>query len=309
MSIIKNIDEIVGNTPLLELSKIKSNLNLGANLYAKLEFLNPAGSIKDRASLFMVNQAEKDGLITKGATIIEPTSGNTGIGLAMIGASRGYKVILTMPDTMSVERINILKSYGAQVVLTNGKLGMQGAIDKANEIKENTPNSFIPSQFSNPANVLAHYQGTGPEIYRDLQGKVDVFVAGIGTGATLSGIAKYLKEQNPNVVIVGIEPEDSPLITKGTSGTHGIQGIGANFIPENFYKGVCDYVLTCPTGKAIEYAKMLSRLEGLSVGISSGANVYIATKLAEKDQFKAKNIVTVLPDSASRYYSTDLFKF
>lgn len=308
MKVFNNIDSIIGNTPLYELKNIKK-LGLYANVYAKLEFLNPAGSVKDRAAKFIIDDAENKGLISKGATIIEATSGNMGIGLAMVGASRGYKVILTMPDTMSVERINILKSFGAEVVLTDGVLGMKGSVDKAVELNKKIENSYIPSQFDNPANTLAHYKTTGPEIFSDLDGKVDLVVAGIGTGATISGIGKFLKEKNKNIEVVGVEPENSPLITKGVSGKHAIQGIGANFIPKNFDSSVCDLVLTSSDEDAINYAKLLAKTEGLSVGISSGAALSVAIKLAKMEKYKDKNVVVILPDSSSRYYSTKLFNF
>ncbi len=306
---VDKIDNLIGNTPLIELKNVKEFFGLKATVYAKLEFLNPGGSVKDRPAKFMIDDAEKRGIITKGATIIEPTSGNTGIGLAMIGASRGYKVILTMPDTMSVERRNMLKSYGATVILTDGKLGMQGAVEKAYEIQRKTENSFIPSQFDNPVNTYSHYETTAPEIWEQLDGKISAFVAGVGSGATLSGVGKYLKEKNNEIKVYALEPQSSPLISLGKSGAHKIQGIGANFIPKNFDKTVCDGVLVCPDEMAVEYAKMLCQKEGLSVGISSGANLYGAIELAKIPEFEGKNIITVLPDNADRYYSTDLFKF
>ena len=307
MKIYKKIEETIGNTPLLELTNIEKKFNLKAKIYAKLEYFNPAGSVKDRVALSMINDAEERGLIKDGATIIEPTSGNTGIGLALIGASRGYKVILTMPDTMSKERIKLIKGYGAEVVLTEGKLGMEGAVKKAIEINENTPNSFIPSQFDNPANVLAHYKTTAREIWEDTEGEIDVFVASVGSGGTITGIAKFLKEQNFNLKVFAVEPEKSPLISKGISGAHGIQGIGANFIPKNFDKTLTDGVLTVQDEEAIKTASLLAKTEGLLVGISSGANVASAIALAKKDEFKDKIIVTVLPDTGERYLSTSLF--
>lgn len=308
MKIYTKIDQIIGNTPLFEVKNIEEQEKLCARLLVKLEYLNPAGSVKDRAAKFMLDDAEEKGLITSGATIIEPTSGNTGIGLASIGAARGYKVILTMPDTMSVERINLLKAYGAEVVLTDGKKGMLGAIEKANEIKENTPNSIILGQFENSANPKAHYYTTAPEIWKDTDGEVDVFVAGIGTGGTISGTGKFLKEKKPTIKVVGVEPLSSPLITKGISGVHKIQGIGANFIPENFDKTVVDSVLTVADADAFNAAKLLAKKEGLLVGISSGAALFAAISLAKKKENANKTIVALLPDTGDRYLSTELFK-
>lgn len=308
MRIYRKIEETIGNTPLLELGKIKSELSLSATILAKLEYFNPAGSIKDRAALSMINDAEEKGIIKAGATIIEPTSGNTGIGLALIGASRGYKVVLTMPDTMSIERIKLIKGYGAKVVLTDGKLGMKGAIAKAEEINKNTPNSFIVGQFYNKANALAHYKTTGEEIWKDTDGKVDVLVAAVGSGGTISGTGKLLKEKNPNIKVFAVEPKNSPLISKGESGAHKIQGIGANFIPYNFNKSIVDGVLTVSDEDAIKYAKMLAKKEGVLVGISSGANLKAAIDLAKKEEFLGKVIVTILPDTGERYLSTELFE-
>ena len=308
MKIYKKIDQLVGNTPLLEVANIERELSLKAKLLVKLEYLNPAGSIKDRAALFMLDQAEKSGLITSGATIIEPTSGNTGIGLSAIGTARGYKVVLTMPDTMSIERVKLLKAYGATVILTDGKLGMKGAIEKANELQSLTHNSFIPSQFSNPANPLSHYMTTGPEIYDDTDGKVDIFIAGIGTGGTISGVAKYLKEKNENVQVYGVEPYSSPLITKGQSSSHKIQGIGANFIPENLDLTLVDKVYTVTDEDAFLGARMLAKKEGILVGISSGASFSLAIKLASLEENKDKVIVALLPDTGDRYLSTQLFE-
>lgn len=308
MKIYEKIDNLIGNTPLLRLNNIEKLFDLKAKIIAKLEYLNPAGSVKDRAAKFMLDDAEQKGLIVEGATIIEPTSGNTGIGLASIGASRGYKVILTMPDSMSVERVNLLKAYGAKVVLTDGKLGMKGAIEKAEEIKKNTPNSIIIGQFDNPSNPLAHYQTTGREIWQDTDGQVDLFVAGIGTGGTISGTGKYLKEQNPNVKVFGVEPESSPLLTEGKAGTHKIQGIGANFVPENFDDKYCDKVLCVSNDKAFECARLIAQKEGVLVGISSGAALSIAIELAKSGEYNNKNIVVLLPDTGDRYLSTELFK-
>lgn len=307
MNIYNNVDELIGRTPLVELKKIKAYLGLKANIYAKLEMLNPSGSIKDRASKYMLDDAENRGLISSGATIIEPTSGNTGIGLAMLGAVRGYKVVLTMPENMSEERIKALKIFGAEVVLTDAKKGMAGAIDKAKEINKKTPNSFIPSQFDNPANCLAHYMTTGPEIWKDIDGKIDVLVSGVGSGGTISGTGRFLKEKNNKVIIVAVEPSSSPMIEKGISGAHKIQGIGANFIPENFDRSICDLVVECSDKDAFEHARLLSKMEGISAGISSGAALFGAIKIAEKNEYRDKNIVIILPDTASRYFSTELF--
>ncbi len=305
MNIKHRIEELVGNTPLLCAENFGKGLP--ANLLLKLEYFNPAGSVKDRVALKMLDDAEEKGLITDGATIIEPTSGNTGIGLAAIGARRGYKVIITMPDTMSQERRNLMKSYGAELVLTDGKLGMTGAIAKAKEICEATPNSFIPSQFDNPANPKAHYLTTGPEIWRDTDGKVDIFVAGVGTGGTLSGVAKYLKEQNPNIEVVAVEPADSPLLSQGKAGPHGIQGIGANFVPENLDTSLFDRVMTVTTDEAYEAGRSLAKTEGIMVGISSGAALFAAKQIAAQPQNKGKNIVVILADTGDRYLSTDMY--
>ena len=286
MRIYTKIDELIGSTPLFEPKNLEKEFNLKAKLLLKLESFNPAGSVKDRTALFMLNDAEKKGLISKGATIIEPTSGNTGIGLASICASRGYKTILTMPDTMSVERIKLLKGYGAEVVLTDGKLGMKGAIEKAKELQEKTPNSFIPSQFDNSANIMAHYQTTGPEIYNDTDGKVDIFVAGVGTGGTLSGTAKFLKEKKQDIKVVAVEPQSSPLLSKGEFGAHKIQGIGANFVPKNFESEYCDDIKTISDEDAFLYAQALAKKEGFLVGISSGAALGVAIEMAKLDENK-----------------------
>ncbi len=307
MKVYKNISELIGNTPLLEINNISKLEGVKGRILVKLEYLNPAGSVKDRTALFMLDDAEKRGVITKGATIIEPTSGNTGIGLSAIGASRGYKVILTMPDTMSKERIKILQAYGAEVVLTRGSEGMKGAIEKANEIRKNTPNSFIPSQFDNPANALSHEMTTAREIWADTDGRVDFFVAGIGTGGTLSGTGRFLKSQNQNIQIVGVEPMSSPLITKGVSGSHKIQGIGANFIPENYDKNVVDEVVAVSDEEAYRCAKLMAKLEGILVGISSGAALSATLTLAKKEENNGKTFVVILPDTGDRYLSTDLF--
>lgn len=307
MKVFNRIDELVGNTPLLRLNSIEKQFNTQAKIYAKLEYLNPAGSIKDRVAKAMLDGAEKQGALLPGGTVIEPTSGNTGIGLASIGASRGYKVILTMPDTMSVERIKLLKAYGAEVVLTDGKLGMQGAIDKANELKAKTPNSIIAGQFSNPLNPKAHYDTTANEIWKDTDASVDIFVAGVGSAGTISGTGKRLKELNSNVQVIGVEPYSSPLITKGVWGSHKIQGIGANFIPENYDASVVDKVITATDQDAFEFARLVAKREGVLVGISSGASLSVAVKLAQLKENKDKVIVVIFPDTGDRYLSTDLF--
>ena len=308
MKIYQNIDQLIGKTPILEINNFASRENLYARVLVKLEYLNPAGSIKDRAALYMINDAENKGLIKTGGTIIEPTSGNTGIGIAAIAARRGYKVILTMPETMSIERRKLLAAYGAEIVLTEGKLGMNGAVEKASEIQSKTPNSIILSQFDNPANKKAHYETTAPEIWEDTDGKIDFFVACVGTGGTLSGTAKYLKEKNPNVKVVAVEPYSSPLISKGVAGAHKIQGIGANFIPNNFDKTVCDNVVTVTDEDAFLTARKLAKTEGVLVGISSGAALSAAVKLAKDEKNKGKIIVVILPDTGDRYLSTDLFE-
>ena len=302
------IEEIIGNTPMLKLNNLKKELGYYADIYVKLEYLNPAGSIKDRAALFMLNDAIEKGLISDGATIIEPTSGNTGIGIASICASRGYKAILTMPDTMSKERIMLLKAYGAEIVLTDGKLGMKGAIEKAEEIKTKTKNSIILGQFSNSANIDAHYKTTAREIYRDMEGKFDYFVATVGSGGTISGCAKYFKEVDKNIKVYGIEPASSPLITKGVSGAHKIQGIGANFIPENYKAEYVDEVLTVSDEDAYKFCRLLCKKEGALCGISSGAALSGAVKLASDVKNKDKKIVVILPDTGDRYLSTALFQ-
>ena len=299
MKIYDDITKIIGNTPLIKIED---------NVYAKLEYLNPAGSVKDRAALYMINDAEKKGLLKKGSVIIEPTSGNTGIGLAAVAAVRGYKVILTMPETMSIERRKLLAAYGAEIVLTDGALGMSGAVKKAEEIALNTENSFIAGQFYNEANAFAHYETTGPEIYNDTDGLVDVFVAGVGTGGTLTGTARYLKEKNSNVEIVAVEPYDSPLISKGVSGPHSIQGIGANFIPELLDISLIDNIVTVKSDEAYTASKLLAREKGMLVGISSGAAMYAALLLAKKPEYKGKKIVVLLPDTGDRYLSTPMFE-
>ncbi len=308
MKIYSKIDELVGKTPLFEPTNIEKELNLKARIFLKLEMFNPAGSVKDRVALSMLNDAEASGKITKGATIIEPTSGNTGIGLASICASRGYKAIMVMPDTMSLERIKLLKAYGAEVVLTQGKLGMLGSIEKAKELNAKIPNSIVAGQFENPSNPSAHYQTTGKEIWQDLDGKIDYFVAGIGTGGTLSGTAKYLKEHDKKIKVVGVEPFDSPLITKGQACSHKLQGIGANFIPKNLDKALVDMVLTAKTEEAYSACRLLAKKEGLLVGVSSGVALSKAIELAKLNENQNKIIVVILPDTGDRYLSTDLFE-
>ena len=307
MKVYKTITETIGNTPLVELTNIEKKHSLKAKLFAKVEFFNPGGSVKDRIALAMIMDAKNKGLINKDTVIIEPTSGNTGIGLSMVAASMGLKVILTMPETMSIERRNLLKAYGAELVLTEGKKGMKGAIEKANELAKNNPHSFIPSQFTNPANPNRHYETTGPEIYKDLDGKVDIFVAGVGTGGTLSGVGKYLKEKNPNVKVVAVEPFSSPVLSKGESGPHGIQGIGAGFIPETLNTSIYDEIITVKNEEAYESGKESARSEGLLVGISSGAALFAAIELAKREENKNKNIVVLFPDTGERYLSTPMF--
>ena len=308
MNIKNNVAELVGNTPLIALNNYKKQYNFPANLLAKLEYFNPAGSVKDRVALNMIEEAEKRGDLKPGSVIIEPTSGNTGIGLAAISNAKGYKLILTMPDSMSVERQKLLRAYGAEIVLTEGKLGMQGAVDKANELKERYPNSFIAGQFYNPDNPDAHYKSTGPEIWRDTDGRVDIVVACFGTGGTVSGIGKYLKEQNSSMEIIGVEPADSPLVTKGTAGPHKIQGIGANFIPENLDRSVIDEVVTITTDQAYQAVKDLAKWEGVLVGISSGAALSVAKTMALRPENCGKTIVAILPDTGERYLSCEVFE-
>ena len=306
--IYTSVSQLVGGTPLLELSNIEKELGLKARVLVKLEGMNPAGSAKDRIARCMLDEAEADGTIKPGATIVEPTSGNTGIGLASIGASRGYKVIIVMPDSMSVERIKTMQGYGAEVVLTPGSLGMAGAVEKANEIQAETPGSWVAGQFSNPSNPKAHYQTTGPEIWQDTEGSVNIFVAGIGTGGTISGVGAYLKEQNPTIEIYGVEPDTSPLLTKGYAGSHGIQGIGANFVPETLDTNIYDEVFTATLDDSYKYARMVGHKEGVLVGISSGAAVWAAIELAKKPENEGKTIVALLADDGSKYLSTALFE-
>ncbi len=304
--IVSSVEQLIGKTPLLELTHIENKEKLNARILAKLEFLNPTGSAKDRAALGMIDAAEQAGLIKKGSVIIEPTSGNTGIGLASVGAARGYRVIIVMPDTMSEERRRMIRAYGAEIVLTDGKKGMAGAIEKAEELKKEL-GGFIPDQFGNPANAQAHFVTTGPEIWDDTEGKVDIFVAGVGTGGTITGTGRYLKSRNPAVRVIGIEPETSPLITKGVAGAHGLQGIGANFIPSIFDRELCDDILTVSDAEAYEAARLVCRSEGVMVGITSGAAVAAAIRLSKLPENAGKTIVALLPDSGDRYLSTALF--
>lgn len=308
MKIYKNVCELVGGTPLVELPNLSAEKGVEAKVLAKLEFFNPAGSAKDRVGLNIIEDAEAKGLLSPGATIIEPTSGNTGIGLAAVAAAKGYRVVLTMPDTMSVERISLIKAYGAEVVLTDGALGMAGSVAKAEELKAQIPGSIIAGQFVNPANAEAHFKTTGPEIWEDTDGQIDIFVAGIGTGGTISGTGNFLKSKNKDVKVVGFEPAASPLITEGRSGAHGLQGIGANFIPEAYDRSVCDEVLTITDEEAYEMGRDLARKEGLLVGITSGAAVAAAFKAAARPENKGKVIVALLPDTGERYMSTPMFK-
>lgn len=301
--IYSNLTELIGNTPLLRLSNYMENHNLQGNIIAKLEYFNPAGSVKDRIALAMIEDAEKKGLLKKDSVIIEPTSGNTGIGLASVAASRGYRTIIVMPETMSVERRNLIKAYGAEVVLTAGSLGMTGAISKATELAKEIPNSFIPGQFSNPANPQIHALTTGPEIWRDTAGTVDILVSGIGTGGTISGSGEYLKKLNPSIKIVGVEPSASPILSGGKPGPHRIQGIGAGFIPDTLNKNIYDEIITVSNENAFDTAKELAKTEGLLVGISSGAAVYAATELAKHSENSGKTIVVILPDGGERYLS------
>ena len=307
MKIADKVTDLIGKTPLLALNNYKNAENLSATILAKLEYFNPAGSVKDRIARAMIDDAEAKGLLKPGATIIEPTSGNTGIGLAAVAAARGYRIILTMPETMSVERRNLLKAYGAELVLTDGAKGMKGAIEKAQELSAATPGSLIPSQFTNPANPAAHYASTGPEIWADTDGKVDIFVAGVGTGGTLSGVGKYLKEKNPNIQVVAVEPATSPVLSQGVAGPHKIQGIGAGFVPDTLDTTIYDEIIAVENEDAFATGKALARKEGVLVGISSGAAVFAASVLAKRPENRGKVIVALLPDTGDRYLSTPMF--
>lgn len=299
---------LIGNTPLVEVVNIEKELGLEATLLVKLEYLNPAGSVKDRIAKAMIEDAEEKGILKEGSVIIEPTSGNTGIGLASIAAAKGYRIILTMPETMSVERRNILKAYGAEIVLTEGAKGMKGAIAKADELAKEIPNSFVPGQFVNPANPAAHKKTTGPEIWNDTDGQVDAFVAGVGTGGTITGTGEYLKSKNPDVKIIAVEPETSAVLSTGKAGAHKIQGIGAGFVPNTLNTEVYDEIIPVSNEASFEYGKIVAKEEGVLVGISSGAALYAAIEVAKRPEFKGKTVVALLPDSGDRYYSTDLFK-
>ena len=306
-TIYTSAEQLIGNTPLVELTQIEKELDLKAKLIAKLELFNPAGSVKDRVALAMINDAEKRGVLSKESVIIEPTSGNTGIGLASVAAARGYKLIIVMPDSMSVERRQIMKAYGAQLVLSPGAKGMPGAIELANQLAASTPNSFIAGQFVNPANVMAHYTTTGPEIYSATDGKVDIFVAGVGTGGTITGTGKYLKEQNSKIKVVAVEPATSPVLSKGIKGPHGIQGIGAGFVPDILDTGIYDEIIPVKDEDAFTYGRLMGKREGVLVGISSGAALAAAVELAKREENAGKQIVVLMPDTGDRYLSTKLF--
>ena len=308
MQVYQKIIDTIGNTPLVELSNLESKYNLKARIIAKVEYFNPGGSVKDRIAKAMIEKAEKEGLINQDTVLVEPTSGNTGIGLSMVAASKGLKIILTMPETMSIERRNLLKAYGAELVLTEGSKGMKGAIAKAEELAKEIPNSFIPSQFTNMANPHIHYLTTGPEIYKDLDGNIDYLVAGVGTGGTLSGTGKYLKENKPSIKVVAVEPETSPVLSKGTPGPHKIQGIGAGFVPQTLDTSIYDEIITIGNEEAMEMGKESARTEGLLVGISSGAAIKAAIKLAQREENAGKTIVVILPDTGERYLSTAMFQ-
>lgn len=306
-NIYKSAAEMIGKTPLVEVTNVEKAHNVKARVLVKVEYQNPAGSVKDRAALYMIQDAEKKGLLKGGSVIIEPTSGNTGIGLAALAAVKGYRVILTMPETMSVERRNILKAYGAEIVLTSGSEGMKGAIDKAEELAKEIEGAFIPGQFDNPANAIAHYETTGPEIWEDTDGEVDIFVAGVGTGGTITGIGRFLKEKNPNIKIVAVEPADSPVLSTGKAGAHKIQGIGANFVPSLLDTSIYDEIMLVESDDAFAVSKELTRREGILTGISSGAALHAGLELAKRPENEGKTIVVLLPDSGDRYYSTPLF--
>lgn len=307
MKVYKSVTDLVGRTPIMELTNIEAEEALPAKLLAKLEYFNPAGSVKDRVAKAMIDDAEAKGILKKGSVIIEPTSGNTGIGLAAVAASRGYRIIIAMPETMSIERRNLMKAYGAELVLTDGSKGMKGAIEKAKELAEEIPDSFIPSQFTNPANPAAHESSTGIEIWEDTDGTVDIFVAGVGTGGTISGTGKYLKSKNPNVKIVAVEPKGSPVLSQGVAGPHKIQGIGAGFVPETLDTSIYDEIITVENEDAFDTGRKIARKEGILVGISSGAAVWAAEQLAKRPENKGKTIVALLPDTGERYLSTPMF--
>ena len=306
--VYNSFSELVGNTPIIKLCNLQKTLGLNSNIFAKLEFFNPCGSVKDRIALKMIEDAEKSGTLKQGGTVIEPTSGNTGIGLAAVCATKGYKAIIVMPETMSVERQKLIKAYGAEIVLTEGAKGMSGAIEKAEELNKQIDGSIIAGQFENPSNPKTHFETTGPEIYEALNGEIDCFVAGVGSGGTLSGTSEFLKQKNENIKVVAVEPEKSPVLSKGISGAHGIQGIGAGFVPQNLNTKIYDEVIVVSDEEAMEFARMLCKAEGLCVGISSGAALCAAVKLAKRKEFLGKNIVIVLPDSGNRYLSTKLFE-
>ncbi len=308
MPIYDSADKLIGNTPMLHLKNIKKALGLNANIYAKLEYLNPAGSVKDRVAKAMIDDAEARGILKPGSVIIEPTSGNTGIGLASVAAQRGYKIIIVMPETMSEERRKLMKAYGAELVLTDGSLGMAGAIKKAEELSKEYPDSFIPAQFDNPENANIHFKTTGPEIWNDTNGRIDIFIAGVGTGGTITGIGKYLKSQNPDVKVIAVEPTDSPVLSGGTAGAHKLQGIGAGFIPKILDTTVYDEIITVDHDDAYLNGRLMGKYEGILVGISSGAALTVAIEVAKHEENKGKNIVVLLPDSGDRYLSTDMYK-
>lgn len=307
MKIYTSVDQLIGKTPLLELTNIEKELELKAKIYGKLEYFNPAGSVKDRVAKAMIEDAEKKGILKENSVIIEPTSGNTGIGLAAVGAARGYRVIIIMPDSMSVERQKLMTAYGAELILTDGKEGMSGAIKKAEELSKEIPDSFIAGQFVNPANAKAHFDTTGPEIWGDTDGNVDIFIAGIGTGGTITGTGEFLKSKNSNIKVVGIEPKDSPLLSGGNAGPHGLQGIGANFVPKILNTNIYDELITVSTEDAYNASRLMGKTEGILVGISSGAALHGAIKLAMMNENEGKNIVVLLPDTGDRYLSTELF--
>ena len=307
MKIYTSIDQLIGKTPILELTHIEEKLELNAKIYAKLEYFNPAGSVKDRVAKAMIDDAEEKGILNENSVIIEPTSGNTGIGLAVVGASRGYRVIIVMPDTMSKERQLLMTAYGAELVLTDGSKGMKGAIEKAEELAREIPDSFVAGQFVNPANAKAHFETTGPEIYEDTDGEIDIFVAGVGTGGTLTGTGKYLKSKNPNIKVIAVEPASSAVLSGKSAGAHGLQGIGAGFVPKVLDTSVYDEVVAVTEAEAYEAARTLGKTEGILVGISSGAALFAAFEIAKREENRGKNIVVILPDSGDRYLSTDLY--